>query len=83
MKRKLFWHVFAGAMAVFAACFSVTIWAVYGYFTQHNRQQLEAEAAYLGAAVENIGIDFLRETDRYTHQRITWIDADGSVLYDS
>lgn len=83
MRRKLFWHVFAGTMAVFAACFSVTIWAVYGYFNQHNRQQLEAEAAYLGAAVEDIGVDFLRETDQYTHQRITWIDTDGSVLYDS
>ena len=45
MRRKLFWHVFAGTMAVFAACFSVTIWAVYGYFNQHNRQPLEAEAA--------------------------------------
>lgn len=83
MRRKLFWHVFAGTMAVFAACFAVTLWAVCTYFSQHNRQQLQEEAAYLGAAVEEGGADFLGDLEQSVLQRVTWIDTDGSVLYDS
>lgn len=83
MRRRLFWHVFAGTMAVFAACFAVTMWTVYSYFTQRNRQQLREEALYLSAAVEEAGIDFLREIDSAALLRLTWIDSEGWVLYDS
>lgn len=83
MRRRLFWHVFAGSMAVFAACLAVTLWAVCGYFSQRNQRQLEEEAHYLSAAVESSGIDFLQGVAPSSLQRLTWIGADGTVLYDS
>ncbi|MCD7945887.1 MAG: ATP-binding protein [Clostridiales bacterium] len=84
MKRKLFWNSFICAMVVLLACLSVTVLAVFNYFSQYNQQRLEEEAAYLGAAVETGGGDFLETVDQdATQQRITWIDADGTVLYDS
>ncbi|MGM9537835.1 MAG: ATP-binding protein [Candidatus Onthomonas sp.] len=84
MRRKIFWYIFAGAMAVFVACFSVTMWAVYGYFNRESQEQLEGDAAYLSAAVQAAGVGFLEDMEQQpAFERITWIDADGSVLYDS
>ncbi|MBQ9166399.1 MAG: hypothetical protein IJX71_05705 [Oscillospiraceae bacterium] len=83
MKRKLFWRIFTCAVVACAACFALTLLGAYEHFTDHNRQQLEEETAYLGAAVENFGADFLEKVDISHHQRITWMDQDGTVLYDN
>lgn len=83
MRRKIFWYIFAGAMAVFVACFSVTMWAVYGYYAVESQRRLEWDAAYLSAAVEASGAAFLDTMEEPAFERVTWIDQDGSVLYDS
>lgn len=83
MKRKLFWRTFACAILVAGVCFALTLMSTYDHFTLRNRQRLEEEAAYLGAAVEAYGADFLETVDTGHYQRLTWIDADGAVLYDN
>ena len=83
MRRRLFWSIFAVAMAVFAACSAVSLGALYGYHSEQLRRQLEQETVWLAAAVESAGTGFLYGSGDADWQRVTLIDTDGDVLYDS
>ena len=62
MRRRLFWSIFGVAMAVFAACLAVSLWALYGYHSEQLRRQLGQETVWLAAAVESAGPDFLYQS---------------------
>lgn len=83
MKSKIFKHIFLVAMAVFVACFALTMCSLYSYFSAAHNSQIKEEANYVAAAVEEDGISFLRYRRTSSTTRVTWIDTDGTVLYDS
>lgn len=48
------------------------------------RTELAQEAEYIRAAIEISGVDYIEELDEASRDtRVTWIDAEGKVLYDS
>lgn len=48
------------------------------------RTELAQEAEYIRAAIEISGADYIEELDEASRDtRVTWIDAEGKVLYDS
>ena len=84
MRGKLFKHMFLVAMSVFVACTALFMWSLYSYFSEERQAEQKAETAYVAAAVEEGGKDFLQtKLPKDSANRITWIDRDGTVLFDS
>ncbi len=82
MTKRIFRSIFLVALGVLAACVVMTIGALYSYFSSLYTAQIRAETGYLASAMERLDLSYLEEIGREEH-RITWIAADGSVLYDS
>ena len=84
MRGKLFKHMFLVAMSVFVACTALFMWSLYSYFSEERQSEQREETAYVAAAVEEGGKDFLQtKLPKDSANRITWIDRDGTVLFDS
>ena len=84
MRGKLFKHMFLVAMSVFVACTALFMWSLYSYFSEERQGEQREETAYVAAAVEEGGKDFLQtKLPKDSANRITWIDRDGTVLFDS
>lgn len=83
MRHKIFTNIFVSVMIVFVLCFSLSMWAMYSYFSAQSMQELKISAEYIGSAVENCGMDFLGKVNGSNNSRITYVDSDGTVLYDS
>ena len=56
--------------------------ALYSYFSQVQRTQLKNQTTLAAQAVAHEGLDYLENLD-LGDSRVTWISADGTVLYDS
>ncbi len=80
MSRKIYHAIWLVALVVFLASLVCIMGVLYRYFTDVQMSQLESQTdlAAQGAALE--GEDYFTGL---TGTRITWIAADGSVLYDS
>ncbi|MBR5312051.1 MAG: PAS domain-containing sensor histidine kinase [Clostridia bacterium] len=82
MTRRIFTAVMLTALAVFAASMLLIMGALYDYFTGVQLRQLRAETELAAQGLELLGEEYFRglETENL---RITWIAADGTILYDS
>ena len=82
MTKKIFQSILLVAGAVLLASLLIIMGFLYDYFGGVEENQLRDELSLAAAAVENGGTDYLSQltADRY---RLTWIAADGSVLYDT
>ena len=82
MTRRIFRSICLAALAVLIGAVVVIMGALYSYFSDLQRRQLAMQTSLTSQAVTAEGVGFLEGlTDIDT--RITLIDADGSVLYDS
>ena len=52
------------------------------YNSDQTKEAMHADAVYIAKAMETEGISYLEQLPKQS-QRITWIDADGTVLFDS
>ena len=85
MKKKIYKNVFGlGILTV------IFITAAFVLFFNYNMQQqlkneLKTEAVYIAKAYEGLAdpVSFLDDIEAQTPSRITYIDADGKVIYDS
>ena len=82
MTKKIFQSILLVAGAVLLASLLIIMGFLYSYFGGVEENQLRDELSLASAAVESSGTDYLSQltADRY---RLTWIAADGSVLYDT
>ncbi len=82
MTKKIFQSILLVAGAVLLASLLIIMGFLYDYFGGVEENQLRDELSLAAAAVEDGGADYLSQltADRY---RLTWIAADGSVLYDT
>ncbi len=82
MTKKIFRSVFLIASMVLAACLSVVLGVLYQHFTsmQSGRLKTLTSLAAQGVALNGPAYFDRLNTDGY---RITWVDADGTVLYDN
>ena len=82
MSRKIFHAIWIVTLAVFLASLTIILGVLYSYFSNVQRNQLRIETQLAARGVELGGTAFFdgfREDD----YRITWITADGTVLYDN
>lgn len=82
MSKKIFNSIWIVALAVLLASLVFIMGMTYSYFSDVQEAQLriETELAAKGAAMD--GTEYLEGLGQKNY-RITWIDKDGTVLYDS
>ena len=82
MTKKIFQSILLVAGCVLLASLLIIMGFLYDYFGGVEENQLRNELSLASAAVEDGGTDYLARltADRY---RLTWIAADGSVIYDT
>ena len=82
MTAKIFRSTLAVALVVLLCSVAVIIGISYDYFDAMQRRQLGDELRLAAAGTEKLGLTFLEgaNSGRY---RITWVDPEGGVLYDT
>ena len=82
MTQRIFKSIFFVAVLVFAASLILIMGFLYGYFSdvQKTQLQMQTELAAQGVNLDGQGYFEGLEADDY---RVTWIDKDGTVLYDN
>lgn len=83
MTKRIFRAILTVALSVLAAALVMILGALYSHFANVQFSQLREETALAAHAVENEGLAYFDGLDSGTNCRITWIAADGSVLYDN
>lgn len=69
-------------LCMILVCVGMIVGVLYNYFEKQYSAELMNEASYIGKGVELNGQAYLESLSR-KDVRITWIDADGTVLYDT
>ena len=82
MTKRIFRATLLVGVAVLIASLTLVMGALYSYFGRVQESQLRDELSLAVVGVEQNGMDYLKqlESDQY---RITWLGADGAVLYDT
>lgn len=85
MTNKIFKTVLAVAMIVALLVSLLIICVLYSFFDGQMREELQNEATLLSAVIDASGEDvaLLRNAALAEGMRITWIDSDGTVLFDT
>ena len=82
MTRKIFRSTLLVAVVVLLCSLGVVLGVLYRYFSDVQASQLRDELSLAATGTEQFGHAFLEnmESDRF---RLTWIDRDGTVLFDT
>ena len=82
MTSRIFKSILFVAIAVLTASLVVVVGALYPYFVNIQASQLKDELALAADATERLGASYLEGlgSERY---RLTWVGADGTVIFDS
>ena len=82
MTKRIFRAICLVSLAVFLASVTLIMGILYDYFSRVQLDQLRIEAGLAARGVEENGADYFDGLDTQSY-RITWIGADGTVLFDS
>ena len=82
MKNKIFKSTCLVGIITLVCSLVLIMGVLYEYFTSVQLKQLEVDSEFVANAVENYGLDYLKNLDK-TDCRVTWIASDGGVLFDS
>ena len=82
MTKRIFRATLLVGVAVLIASLALVMGVLYSYFGRVQESQLRDELSLAAVGVEKNGTDYLAElhSDQY---RITWVRADGTVVYDT
>ena len=82
MTKKIFHSILLVACTVLLACYLVILTSLNDYFTSLRKSQLKTQLSFASTAVEDEGIEYLKNVENGEY-RLTLIDTDGTVLYDT
>lgn len=82
MTKRIFRSILLVAAAVLLASFMLITGVLYDYFSNNQMEQLRAQTALAAQGVEKSGESYFAGLGSHG-TRLTWIAADGTVLYDS
>jgi two-component system phosphate regulon sensor histidine kinase PhoR len=84
LTKRIFRSILLVATSVLIVSLLVSLGVTYDYFSNQYDDQLKDEAQYIAGGLESQGEDYLQALkSKPTGARITWIAADGTVLYDN
>ena len=82
MTSKIFRSIFATSLVVLLATLVIITSFLYDYFTNIQIDQLKDGLSIASVGTEQSGEAYL-EALTYDNFRLTWVDSDGTVLFDS
>ena len=82
MKKKIFKNTILIILLLVVLCGVSIIGVLYSYFNKQYVSSLNQAAGYIAEGVNLSGLDFLTDLNE-NEKRITWVAADGTVLYDN
>lgn len=82
MTKRIFHSICIAAAAVLAAAVVLFLCVLYNYFSETQFSQLKVQTDMAAQGVSIAGEDYFNGLDTKKY-RVTWVDEDGSVLYDS
>lgn len=82
MTKRIFRSICFAAVAVFIASMVLIMGVLYSYFSQVQQSQLKMQTILAAQGVSHEGLAYFDRLELKSF-RITWIDAEGKVLYDS
>lgn len=84
MRKKIFQAMMAAAGSVLLASLIIILGCLYDYFGGLQEKQMQDELTLAAAAIEESGQAYLDDLNLESKTfRLTWIDAQGKVLYDT
>ena len=81
MTGKIFRYVFVMGILVLVLCAVLFVGLQYSKMKEETYSALKQEAIYAAAGVKQADEEYLKALD--SENRVTWIAADGTVLYDT
>ena len=82
MSSKIFRSILLAAGVVLLASLLIIMGCLYEYFGGVQENQMKDELNLAAAGVEEYGADYLQRVSS-DHYRLTWINPDGTILYDT
>lgn len=82
MTSKIFHSILATSMFVLMVSLVIITSFLYDYFMQMQANQLKDQLSIASVGTEQLGKSYL-DNLKYDNFRITWINKDGSVIFDS
>ena len=84
MRKKIFQAMMVAAGSVLLASLIIILGCLYDYFDGLQEKQMQDELTLAAAAIEESGQAYLDDLNLESKTfRLTWIDAQGNVLYDT
>ncbi|MDD3347036.1 ATP-binding protein [Oscillibacter sp.] len=82
MTKRIFRSILTVTLAVLVSSFVLIVGVLHGYFQDRVAAELARSTAYIARGVEHEGIAYL-QSEFPDESRVTWIAADGTVLFDN
>jgi len=82
MAKRIFRSFVLITFITLVSCFVLFLGVLYNYFGKQLTGELKNQVAYIVQGVTNDGISYFDHLEN-ADSRITWIDSDGTVLYDN
>lgn len=82
MRNKILRSILSVATAVLIASLLIITGALYQYFDNVQQSQLRDELSLAARGTEELGSSYLEGLDSSGY-RLTWVEADGTVLFDN
>ena len=82
MTSKILKSILSVAVAVLMSSLIIITGVLYQYFGNVQEEQLKDELSLAANAAEQLGESYL-EVLNYDRYRLTWVDPDGTVIFDS
>lgn len=81
MTKRIFRSILFVSALTMVVCVAVIMSIMQLYFEKQMETELSAEVHFVSQGIETSGEAYF--DDIHTHNRVTWIAADGSVIFDS
>ena len=81
MTKRIFRSILTVTLAALLACLVLIIGVLHAYFSDRVEVELANQTVYIAQGVEQSWLDYFDGLD--SGSRITWVAADGTVLYDN
>lgn len=82
MTKRIFRAIFHVSMLILLAAAIMMIVVVGDFISKSQQKALQMDAGYIVQAMQTEGVSYLEKLPK-SEERITWIAADGTVLFDS
>ncbi len=83
MTKKIFKNVFLSCLAVLVSTIIIVFGVTYSFYGDELIKELHSELNTVSVGVEQNGVDYLNSLDLEHDKRITWVNKDGTVKYDT